>query len=147
MTFEKFKEKYLAIILSLLIGALNYKFQFSKCIDMEKLADKAIDVSSISFGFLLAVLALLLQTQTPKLDRIKSAGKFGELVGLNRRAVISSSIVAIVSLLYVSINLGLTNFQHNINISILFDSFILITAIYLVIVVYQFLDLFYFLIK
>jgi hypothetical protein len=147
MTFEKFKEKYLAIMLSLLIGILNYKFQFSKCIDMEKLADKAIDVSSISFGFLLAVLALLLQTQTPKLDRIKSAGKFGELVGLNRRAVVSSSIVAIVSLLYVSVNIGLTNFQYNINIAILFDSFILVTAIYLVIVVYQFLDLFYFLIK
>jgi len=47
---------------ALIMFIINYKIQFSSHFDMEKLMDKAIDFSSISFGFILAVLALLIQS-------------------------------------------------------------------------------------
>ncbi|MFC3357060.1 hypothetical protein [Sphingobacterium zeae] len=74
MTIDKLKEQFLSIAVSLLLLFMDLRFKWSSEINMEKLIDKAVDYSSISFGFLLTVLAILLQTQTKAISAIKHAG-------------------------------------------------------------------------
>ncbi|MFD2966289.1 hypothetical protein [Sphingobacterium bambusae] len=71
---------------------------------MEKLFDKAVDYSSISFGFLLTVLAILLQTQTKAISATKGAGRFGDLILANKKGAVASIILVFISIGYLSIN-------------------------------------------
>lgn len=151
MTLDKIKEKYLPTLSAIIIIGLNYKFEFSEKLDMGKFVDKAIDISSISFGFLLAVLALLVQTSNSKIERIKVAGRFSELITFNKKAVMASALLAIISLIYVGLNLQTNNNQGYIFESLSFKLFADIVFfaifIYQIAVVYLFLDLFYFIMK
>ncbi len=115
---------------------------------MEKVMDKSIDLSSISFGFLLAVLALLLQGDNPGLNRIKESGNFPSLVLLNKKAVLASGLLIIVALLYLSLGCNkivLTLFD--IEIRKVVDSISLGVLIYQLAMVFSFLDIFYYIIK
>ena len=151
MTIDKIKEKYLPVISALIITALNYQFKFSQKLDMGKFVDKAIDISSISFGFLLAVLALLLQTNNSKIEKIKLAGRFSELISFNKKAVTASALLAIISLFYVSLNLQIYNYQLlnfcSLSYTSIADLVFFAVFTYQIAVVYLFLDLFYFIIK
>lgn len=151
MTIDKIKEKYLPVISALVVVGLNYQFEFSQKLDMGKFVDKAIDISSISFGFLLAVLALLLQTNNSKIERIKVAGRFSELISFNKKAVSASALLAIISLFYVSSNLQTYNCQlanfSTLSCTSIADLVFFAVFAYQISVVYLFLDLFYFIIK
>lgn len=118
---------------------------------MESFMDKSIDISSISFGFLLAVLALLLQSDTPAITRIKESGRFGELINFNKKAVIASALLAITGLIYVSLKVA-TDYSHinlyqTVNLRHLIDCIGLGVFTFQIIEVFLFLDLFYFVIK
>lgn len=151
MSLDKFREDYLPIIAAILIASLNLRFRFSEWIAMDTLTDKAVEISSICFGFLLAVLTLLLQTQASKLEKIKDAGRFGDLIAFNRKAVLSSAVLALVSLLYISLEFDVKIYHlgalPKLPISLLLDTFVLAIVTYVIFVVYIFLDLFYFLIR
>ena len=87
MTIQKLIQNYLALLFAVIALIINLKYDFGKSVAMDKIMDKAIDISSISFGFLLTVLAILLQGNNPALIRIKGNGKFEDLVSLNKKAV------------------------------------------------------------
>ncbi|GAA4917447.1 hypothetical protein [Mucilaginibacter defluvii] len=150
MTIDKLKEKYLSTVLALGFALMNCKFHLSSKIDMESFSDKAIDISSISFGFLLAVLALLLQSDTPSIQRIKQGGRFNELINFNKKAVVASALLAIIALLYLSFKVAIIHssiYICGISIHEFIDCVILAVFTFQVIEVYLFLDLFYTIIK
>lgn len=151
MSLDKLKEDYLPIIAAIVIASLNLRFKFSEWIAMDTLADKAVEISSICFGFLLAVLTLLLQTQARKLENIRDAGRFSDLIAFNRKAVLGSAVLALVSLFYISMSLDVRTCHlvaiPKLPISLLLDTFVLAIFTYVVFVVYIFFDLFYFLIR
>lgn len=151
MTFDKLRQKYLSVILSIITAIINYRYYFSLNIDMSIFTDKAIDFSSISFGFLLAVLALLIQSDTPALNIIKINGRFNELISLNKKAVIASAFLVVVALIYVSFKIDVSFkdycLYHNFHLKKIADSLVLAIFIYQATEVYYFLDLFYIIIK
>jgi uncharacterized membrane protein (DUF485 family) len=151
MTFDKLKEKYLSVFMAVVIAFVNLKINFSSKIDMNSFMEKSIDISSISFGFLLAVLALLLQSDTSAITRIKANGRFGELINFNRKAVIASAILAIVGLLYITTKISTCYANvlifNQFKLGHLSDCIVLAIFIFQLIEVYLFLDLFYFVIK
>lgn len=144
MTCDKIKEKYGSIIFSVIACILIFFVKIYHYLDMEKLVDKLIDYSSISFGFLLAVLAILLQSNTASINKIKEANKFNDLIFYNKKSVVSSLVLAIFCILYLALNL------YKPSTCILNDivsTLLLTVAIYQIIEVIIFLDLFYVLIK
>lgn len=150
-TIDNIKEKYLAIVTAIITATVCFKYNIGAFLDMEKFVDKAVDVSSISFGFLLAVLALLLQTNTDKINIIKQSGRFSELINFNKKAVIASAITAILALVYVGLKLyensAVINFHPNTAIKTVADTIFFACFAYQIVLVYLFLDLFYFIIK
>lgn len=145
MTIDSLKEKYLSILVSIIVIVLNFTWRFTAMIDMEKLVDKAIDYASISFGFLLTVLAILLQAQTGALKAIKEAGRFKDLISFNKKGVVSSLVLAIYAIVYISIgieNKGQLVFDV-ISLHNLLDNIFLFILMYQLTQVILFLDLFY----
>lgn len=148
MTIRKIIQNYLAIFLAVCFLIVNLKYDLGKGLDMEKVMDKSIDISSISFGFLLAVLALLLQGDNPGLNRIKESGNFSALVILNKKAVLASGLLIIIALLYLGLGCNkIELIQFNIEIRRLIDSICLAVLIYQLSIVFSFLDIFYYIIK
>ncbi len=145
MTIDKLKEKYLAILVSVIVVVLNFIWQFTVVINMEKLVDKAIDYSSISFGFLLTVLAILLQAQTGALKAIKEAGRFNDLISFNKKGVVSSLVLAIYAIVYISLGIEKSNLQLLSVISPrdFLDNIFIFILMYQLIQIILFLDLFY----
>lgn len=105
MTASNLIQRFLSSLLAIGLFTSNYQIEFSRMMEMEKLMDKAIDFSSLSFGFLLAVLALLLQITSPAMQRIIESNRFEELINLNKKAVIASAILSILALLYIALKL------------------------------------------
>lgn len=112
--------------------------------------DKALDFASISFGFLLAVLALLLQSTGPGMQRITTGGKFPELIKYNKKVVIASALLALFALLYLSFNMhdiSACALKDCASIKKYVDAFSLSLLVYQVSELFLFLGLFYEIIK
>ena len=150
MTIDKLKEQFLFIAVSLLLLFMDLRFKWSSEINMEKLVDKAVDYSSISFGFLLTVLAILLQTQTKAISAIKHAGRFGDLIQANKKGVVASIILVFMSIGYLSIknesNIAMPLFCELSALNII-NSFYLAVFLYQFVEVILFLEIFYLAIK
>ena len=117
MTLSNLKYRYLSSVIGVITFVSNYKYEYSKLIDTEKLMDKSIDFSSISFGFLLAVLTLLLQNTGPAMQRIIKAGRLKDLINSNKKAVISSAILAFTALIFIGFKLNdSTQFIFDVNL-------------------------------
>lgn len=148
MTFAKLKQDYLAIASALTFFVLSLKFDLSSKLDIGKLMDKSVDLASISFGFLLAVLALLLQANNPALARIKDSGQFSSLINLNKKAVLASGLLLIIALTHIGLDLSsLKDYLFEISAIKLINSVCLSLLVYQLIIVYLFLDIFYFIAK
>jgi len=148
MTIRKFLQNYLAILLAVAFFVLNLKYDIGARLDMEKVSDKSIDLASISFGFLLAVLALLIQGNNPALERIKASGKFPQLIVLNKKAVMASGWLVIASFLYAGFKLDETIVQFfQLKCNDLINSAFLSLLVYQLSLVFSFIDIFYFIIK
>jgi hypothetical protein len=60
--------------------------------------DKVISISTTLFGFLLAVLTLIIQSNSPTVNTMRTHGSYQNLIKFNRRIVIYSFINCITSL-------------------------------------------------
>jgi uncharacterized membrane protein (DUF485 family) len=149
MTISKLQYLLLSFLLAIIVFVLNFKYDFSSNMDMDKLMDKAIDFASISFGFLLAVLALIIQSDSPALQRIIESERFKELIGLNKRAVLSSALLCFTALIYIGFKISETqiNISGNVKLHHVGDSLCLAIFIYQITEVLLFLDIFYTIIK
>jgi hypothetical protein len=148
MTIRKVIQSYLAIVLASVFFVLNLKYNIAAGLDMEKVSDKSIDLASISFGFLLAVLALLIQGNNPALERIKKSGQFPHLIMLNKKAVLASGLLVVISFLYLGFKLDKTTIEYvKFDCNNLINSAFLGVLIYQLLVVFSFIDIFYFIIK
>lgn len=75
------------------------------------LFDKTIDVGGLTFGFLLTVLTLMLQTPLKLINAAKRSDKFSELINSNKEAVLVSIVLVGFSLILIS----LTDFNYNLH--------------------------------
>jgi len=148
MTLRKIIQDYLAIFLAGLFLALDLIYDVSSALDMERVMEKSIDIASISFGFLLAVLALLIQGENAALTRIKASGTYPKLIILNKKAVLASGLLVILSLLYLGFKLDKLDLEAmSLNLSEVLNSLVISVLIYQLAVVFSFLDIFYYIIK
>lgn len=104
--------------------------------------DKIISITSTLFGFLLAVLTLLLQSNSATIEKMKKHGSFLKLIYLNKVTVLASIINCIISFsLLFGMNLiseknqDLFKTLTSINFSLL--SFVLINTLLFTILFYQ----------
>lgn len=68
--------------------------------------DKTISITSTLFGFLLAILTLLIQSNSSTIEKMKKHGSFVKLIYLNKITVLASIINCILSFfLYFCLNL------------------------------------------
>ncbi len=150
-TIDNLKEKYLSGLIGLLVFVLAICLEPSPLLKMDIFVEKAIDISSISFGFLLAVLALLMQSETTGIKRIKEAGRFSELIAYNKKSVMASAVLAVMCLIYVSLDIPESYKQHllfgSTTIGLIWDSIVFGFFAFQIMSVYLFLDLFYFIVK
>lgn len=72
------------------------KFEFIK---NENFLDKIISITTTLFGFLLAILTLIIQSDSPTINKMKSHGSFKRLILLNKLTVLTSIINCIYSLI------------------------------------------------
>ncbi|MCV9931812.1 hypothetical protein OIU80_05905 [Flavobacterium sp. LS1R47] len=93
-------EKLLGYICGLIFMILSYKYNdiFSFALDATFL-DKVISISSTLFGFLLAILTLILQGNSPTVTAMKRHGSYNRLINFNKATVISALITCALSLL------------------------------------------------
>lgn len=93
--FKFYFEKLYPYVFSLVIEGV-FIFMPSKesfhIIFTEKLISSVFTISGIIFGFLLTVLALLVQANNPTMKRVRFQGRFNELISYNKQAVFSSLI-------------------------------------------------------
>ncbi|UKJ07920.1 hypothetical protein [Solitalea lacus] len=133
-------EKYGPLLLSTVITVSTAYFQLYKKMDLEKLLDKSIDFSAICFGFLIAVLTLILQSDSSSVKKLKEFNKFNDLIKYNKIAVLLSAIVSVAAILLLSTKGMIESFC--LVKTILYNLLIFLLS-WQVIEVFKFLRLFY----
>jgi hypothetical protein len=97
--FEKFIGMLLGLLTSIELGCLICKNPKQvEFLSDDKLYDKLITISTTLFGFLLAVLTLIIQGNSHTINEMKEFGSFDRLIKFNRDVVITSAIVCVLSL-------------------------------------------------
>lgn len=129
--FEKYSSSLLGISIVIIYLCYQDCFLF---VFHEKILDRLISICSTMFGFLLTVLALIIQSDSKAIILLKSHTKYSELVDFNKKIVVSSIIVVILSLILPVINL-VTHNQLRLNILIainygIFTSVVIDTLIF-----------------
>jgi len=88
------------ILYALFIGSNNLVFiVIAKKVLSENILTLIITIQSALFGFFLTILALLLQMNNKAIDLVKEFGRFNEVVRYSRKAVYSSLIVVVVTVI------------------------------------------------
>ncbi|RBN51408.1 hypothetical protein [Flavobacterium psychrolimnae] len=92
-------EKLLAYVCGFVCVIISYKYSvsFSFIFDSSFL-DKVISISSTLFGFLLAILTLILQGNSTTVSAMKRHGSYSRLIKFNKSTVISAIITCTLSL-------------------------------------------------
>ncbi|MDD2635943.1 MAG: hypothetical protein PHW82_10630 [Bacteroidales bacterium] len=99
-TDKYYFEQSLAPIIALLFGVANLIWQnLFTCKDPTMIISKSIDISFIIFGFLLTVLALILQTT----KKIRNRNLYPRLIRFNKRIAYLSLTAGFYSLIYSSV--------------------------------------------
>ena len=96
-------EQYFGVLLGLFTGSLTYFKGFISWGMNNILPEKSVDICFILFGFLLTVLALIVQGDNQTLKRLRSFDGYGRIIRFNRRVVILSTILGLLSLLICTI--------------------------------------------
>jgi hypothetical protein len=99
-TISYYIEKFCGITLSCLIVFIAWKYWsfFSFIIDRD-FFDKVITITTTLFGFLLAILTLLVQSNSATVVAMKKHGSFKRLINYNKTIVLLSAIVCFLSLI------------------------------------------------
>ncbi len=107
LKIKKYSELYYPLILSSAAVLIIY-FWLSKDFVFNSIANKILSDSMLSliisieatlFGFLLAVLALILQMNNKLIQTIKEYGRFNDLISFCKKAVYSSFIVVVLTII------------------------------------------------
>lgn len=93
---EKLSGYISAVILMYFSFCYWEKFEFIKNVNF---LDKIISITTTLFGFLLAILTLIIQSNSPTINKMKSHGSFKRLILLNKMTVLTSIINCIYSLI------------------------------------------------
>lgn len=110
-TASYYIEFYGSYFLALLAGIISYKLILPDAILTKiEVFDKTIDFAGITFGFLLTVITLLIQTPLKVVQSIKVNKQFERLVNANKRAVISALFLVAFSLTILIIRKNETMF-------------------------------------
>lgn len=111
LKIKKYSELYYPITLSLAVAFISC-FWLSKNIVFKGIINKILLDSTLSliisieatlFGFLLAVLALILQMNNKLIQTIKEYGRFNDLISFCKRAVYASFTVVVLSIIILLI--------------------------------------------
>lgn len=88
---------YISAVIIMFFSFDNWgKFEFIKNVDF---LDKIISITTTLFGFLLAILTLIIQSNSATINKMKSHGSFKRLILLNKLTVLTSIINCIYSLI------------------------------------------------
>lgn len=115
------------------------KLEFIKNVDF---LDKIISITTTLFGFLLAILTLIIQSNSSTINKMKSHGSFKRLILLNKLTVLTSIINCIYSLILsfttklIEVkSLTLLKIATTINIGIF--SFVIVNTLLFTIIFYR----------
>lgn len=131
---------YISAVIIMYFSFENWeKLEFIKSVDF---LDKIISITTTLFGFLLAILTLIIQSSSSTINKMKSHGSFKRLILLNKLTVLTSIINCIYSLiLSFTINLIelksliLLKLATTINIGIF--SFVIVNTLLFTIIFYK----------
>lgn len=98
-----------------------------------------ITIETTLFGFLLAVLALILQMNNKFIDALKEANRYKDLISFCKKAVYSTFVVIIVSILILLLKDLII--YHNIKLSIYY--IFGFTLVYNILTTYRFVKVFF----
>jgi hypothetical protein len=115
------------------------KLEFIKSVDF---LDKIISITTTLFGFLLAILTLIIQSNSSTINKMKSHGSFKRLILLNKLTVLTSIINCIYSLiLSFTTNLikikSLTLLKISTTINIGIFTFVIVNTLLFTIIFYR----------
>jgi len=128
-------EIFYAPLASIISSILNVNFPYVfLCKDPTIFISKTVDISFISFGFLLTILALIIQCN----PELKSRKIYPRLILYNKRIVFISLILGLVSLIFYSVY---NNVCDNWNLT--FESFYVFFLIWLILDLIHFINIFY----
>jgi hypothetical protein len=104
--------------------------------------DKIISITTTIFGFLLAILTLIIQSNSATINKMKNHGSFKRLILLNKLTVLTSIINCIYSLILLFItkisettNLIVLKIATTINIGLF--SFVIMNTLFFTIIFYK----------
>lgn len=93
-------EKLSGYISGIIVMSISfYYWEIFKFIIEANFLDKIISITTTLFGFLLAILTLIIQSNSPTIIKMKNHGSFKRLILLNKLTVITSIINCIYSLI------------------------------------------------
>jgi len=119
LKIKKYTELYYPLILSLVAVLISY-FWLSTNVVFVKIASKIlfestltliISIEATMFGFLLAVLALILQMNNKLIQTIKEFGRFNDLISFCKKAIYSTFLVILTAFAILMIN-DITNLNE-----------------------------------
>jgi len=88
---------YISAVIIMYFSFDNWeKLEFIKSVDF---LDKIISITTTLFGFLLAILTLIIQSNSSTITKMKNHGSFKRLILLNKSTVLTSIINCIYSLI------------------------------------------------
>ena len=98
-TLSYYIEKFGGLTLAILLTIVAYCYwSFFSFITEKDFFDKVIAITTTLFGFLLAVLTLIIQSSSPTVTMMKKHGSYKRLINYNKTIVLLSAIVCFVSL-------------------------------------------------
>lgn len=118
LKFLEYWEKFYPYILSVILVVIAYKYipeGMKIKIFSNNIFESVLTLSGISFGFLITVLSLLLQTTNRSLKMLKELDKFDLLISYNKQAVYNSALTMIFSLvLLIMLSSENNNFPNSL---------------------------------
>lgn len=135
-------EKFAGKLFGLLVGVYFFLNPIEKFISDDTFFDKVLSFSSTLFGFLLAVLTLIIQSSSKTIEKMKSNKSYSRLIKYNKNVVYISGLLSLLSLIFISANNVYADLNHktfiifcSLNISLL--TALVIDAIIFLIIFYS----------
>jgi hypothetical protein len=93
-------EKYIGLFLALVFTILCFRnWSYCSFICAKDFFDKVIGITTTLFGFLLAVLTLIVQSNSTIIQEMRAFGSYNRLISFNKKIVVLSAIICLVSLI------------------------------------------------
>lgn len=140
-------EKYLSLILGILVGCLFYQYEIVSYFNAKELIKEFVSIGTCSFGFLLTLFGLIIQSNSDAITEIRRRKiPYRRFVIYNRKVVFIALLLTIYSYItgYLDWNILIPN---SLLISKILVSFFFCGLTWFLIEVIYFLIIFYILIQ